>query len=128
MAGSWLASLGKALARPETFEKPVSPAIADLQREAARGVIARARHYVALAVVMACALARDFGIDLAGAFDARSARHVWMKAALWALGFAALAGWGRYARGVDGARARSDIRGSDEGLAGCAGSRHLCDP
>lgn len=93
MAGSWLASLGKALTRPETFEKLVSPAIADLQREAPGGMVARARHYVALAAVMTCAVARDFRIDLAGAFDAGAARHVWMKAAVWALAFAGLAGW-----------------------------------
>jgi len=93
MAGNWLAALGRSLVRPETFETLVSPAIADLQREASHGVTARARHYVALAAVMACALARDFRIDLAGAFDTKAARHVWVKAALWALGFAGLTGW-----------------------------------
>jgi len=93
MAGDWLATLGRSLVRPEIFETLLSPAIADLQREAARGVIARARHYVALAAVMFCALARDFRVDLAPAFDAWAVRHVWMRATLWAVGFAGLTGW-----------------------------------
>ena len=93
MAGNWLASLGQALLRPKTFQTLVSPAIADLQCEASHGVVARARHYAAIAAVFACALGRDFRFDLGPAFDANARRHVWSWTALWTVGFAALVGW-----------------------------------
>lgn len=93
MPGYWLTAIARRLTRRDTFERLVSPAIADLQREAARGVMARARHYVAFAAVFACALARDFRFDLRPAFDASALRHVWSWTALWTLGFGALAGW-----------------------------------
>ena len=51
MAGNWLATLGRSLVRPETFETLVSPAIADLQSEATRGPLTAASFIAAFFVV-----------------------------------------------------------------------------
>jgi hypothetical protein len=68
----------------------VSPAIADLQTEAAHGRLQRLRHYGALTMVLGCAVLRDFRLDLRTAFEADALHHVWRRAALWYLGITLL--------------------------------------
>ena len=94
--GKWLAALSRRVLHRDTFETMVSPAIADLQCEAAHGIHARARHYAAMVAVFACAVARDFRLDVGPAFDAKARRHVWTRTALWTLGFAGFVGWMRF--------------------------------
>ena len=85
MPGIWMSRVARRLTRPDTFERLVSPAIADLQAEAAQGWLQRLRHYAALTMVLGCAVVRDFRLDLSTAFDADSWRTVWSRAAVWAL-------------------------------------------
>jgi hypothetical protein len=92
MPGIWMTRIARQLTRPDTFERLVSPAIADLQTEAAQGGLRRLRHYAALTMVLACAVLRDFRLDLSSAFDADSWRNVWGRAAAWAL-VAAACNW-----------------------------------
>ena len=92
MPGIWMTRLAKHLTRKDTFERLVSPAIADLQSEAAHGWVRRARHYGALSLVLGCAVLRDFRLDMRTAFDADSWRTVWSRAAVWAL-VAGLCNW-----------------------------------
>ncbi len=92
MPGIWMTRITRQLTRPDTFERLVSPAIADLQTEAAAGWVQRLRHYGALTMVLGCAVLRDFRLDLSTAFDANSWRSVWGRAAAWAL-VAAVCNW-----------------------------------
>ena len=92
MPGIWMTRVARQLTRPDTFERLVSPAIADLQAEAADGWLQRLRHYAALATVLGCAVLRDFRLDLSTAFDADSWRSVWSRAAAWGL-VAAVGNW-----------------------------------
>jgi hypothetical protein len=97
MTGVWLTSLARRILRDETFERLVSPAIADLQCEAAEGPAIRLRHYAALASVLACAMLRDFRLGLGTAFDADTRRRLCAWPAVWCLGFAAaLIGWSEF--------------------------------
>ena len=92
MPGIWMTRVARHLTRPDTFERLVSPAIADLQTEAAHGWLQRLRHYGALTMVLGCAVARDFTLDVATAFDANSWRSIWGRAAAWAM-VAAVCNW-----------------------------------
>jgi hypothetical protein len=92
MAGIWMTRITRRLTRPDTFERLVSPAIADLQTEAAHGRLQRLRHYRALTMVLGCAVLRDFRLDLSMAFDANSWRSIWGRAAAWAM-VAAVCNW-----------------------------------
>lgn len=85
MPGIWMTCVARCLTRPDTFERLVAPAIADLQTEAAHGWVPYLRHYGALTMVLSCALLRDFRLDLSAAFDADAWRSVWSTAAGWAL-------------------------------------------
>lgn len=85
MPGTWLTRIARRLTREETFDRLVSPAIADMQREAAHGMLLRTRHYGAMAIILACALLRDFHASLALAFDADASRRIWTRAAMWSL-------------------------------------------
>jgi hypothetical protein len=92
MAGLWISWIARRLTQPDTFDRLVSPAIADLQSEAAYGLTQRLRHYAAFTVVFGCAVLRDFRIDLGIAFGTDSARRAWGRAAVWAL-IAGLCNW-----------------------------------
>ena len=85
MPGIWMTRFARRLTRQDTFERLISPAIADLQSEAAQGWPRRLRHYSAMMLVLACAILRDFRLDVQTAFDADSWRTVWSRAAVWAL-------------------------------------------
>jgi len=87
MRGDWLTSLARRLTRPGTFERLVSPAIADLQSEASGNFLIGARHYIAIWAVLVCALWRDFGLEIRTALDADALHHVWRRAAIWYLGY-----------------------------------------
>jgi hypothetical protein len=93
MAGLWISRIARRLTQPDTFDRLVSPAIADLQLESQRGRLGRWRHYPALLRVMTWALLRDFWRELAYVFDADAWRTVWTRAAVWALA-AAIISWG----------------------------------
>ena len=83
--GRYLEALARRLTRPDTFERLIAPAIADLQCEAPGGFGIRTRHYLAICVVLICALARDFRLDLRTAFEADARQQVWRRAAMWYL-------------------------------------------
>lgn len=58
--GTWLAGLARGLVHPETFSSIVSPAIADLQFEAALGrTDTRLSHYVGVWVAVSAAVVHD---------------------------------------------------------------------
>ena len=90
MPGLWLASIARRLTRQTSFERLVSPAIADLQSEAAGGFLITTRHYTAIGAVLICALWRDFGLDIRTALETDALHHVWRRAALWYLGITVL--------------------------------------
>jgi hypothetical protein len=92
MPGIWMTQVARRLTRHDTFERLVSPAIADLQKEAAHGWRQRLRHYGALMMVVVWAVLRDLRVDLSTAFDAGSWRSVWGRTAAWAL-LAAFCNW-----------------------------------
>lgn len=85
MPGLWLTRVARRLARADTFEHMVSPAIADLQSDAHSGWSARTRHYVAIFLVIGLALKTDLGRDMARAFDTDALHVVWRRALLWAV-------------------------------------------
>ena len=85
MPGIWITRIARRVTRPDTFEWLVSPAIADLQAEAAHSGTRRWRHYSAFAVVLGYAVLRDFRMDIGIAFDTDAWRRVWSRAAVWAL-------------------------------------------
>jgi hypothetical protein len=62
-AGAWLISLARRVLHDDTFEMMVSPAIADLQFEAAAGH-ARSQSYLGVWTALAGALAHDFDGDV----------------------------------------------------------------
>ena len=97
MPGIWIARLARRLTRPDTFDRLVSPAIADLQLEAQHGWWARWRHYPVLAYVVVFALFRDLLGDLARVFDAGAIGVVWSRTAAWALAAGAINGAVMYA-------------------------------
>ena len=75
--GRYFEALARRLTRPDTFDRLVSPAIADLQCEAVHSRFRiRARHYIAMVAVLLCALARDFRLDIRTAFEADALRCV----------------------------------------------------
>jgi hypothetical protein len=92
MAGLWITRIARRLTQPDTFDRLVSPAIADMQLESQRAPIGRWRHYPALVAVLMWALLRDFSRELAYVFDADAWRAVWTRAAAWAL-IAATVSW-----------------------------------
>ncbi|HKE83199.1 MAG TPA: hypothetical protein VKB50_05580 [Vicinamibacterales bacterium] len=92
MAGVWISRIARRLTQPDTFDRLVSPAIADLQLESQRTTVGRWRHYPALAAVLLWALLRDVRRELAHVFDADAWRSVWTRAAAWAL-IAAATNW-----------------------------------
>jgi hypothetical protein len=89
-AGRWLIRIGGWIARKETFERMVAPAIADMQAEASFGSVHRWKHYSGVGVVLVHALLQDLRFDLASAFDAEARRVVWKRTAIWYAGFVAL--------------------------------------
>jgi hypothetical protein len=89
MTGTWLIRIGNWVARKDTFDRIVAPAIADLQVEASLGFVQRWRHYFAIAAVLTLALLTDLRTDVLSAFDS-SARLAWRRAAIWYAGFAAV--------------------------------------
>ena len=90
MPGIWIARLARRLTRPDTFDRLVSPAIADLQLEAQQGWWGRWRHYPMLAFVIVFALFSDLLGDLARVFDAEAIRVVWSRTAAWAFAAAVI--------------------------------------
>lgn len=92
MPGIWITRIARRLTCSDTFERLVSPAIADLQAEAAHSWTRRWRHYGAFAVVLGYAVLRDFRCDVGMAFGGDDARRVWTRAAAWAL-FAGFCNW-----------------------------------
>jgi hypothetical protein len=86
MRGSWLAKFGRWIARQETFEKMVAPAISDMQVEASFGRLHLWKHYVAIGLVLIHALFQDLHLDSVSAFGAESRRLVWKHAAIWYAG------------------------------------------
>jgi hypothetical protein len=93
MSGSWIAAIAGRLLRKSTFERLVSPAIADLQLEASNGLSFRLRHYVAIVCVLVSAVGCDVCTDLAGGFSADARRAVWRPAFLWSLAAFAVSIW-----------------------------------
>lgn len=89
MTGTWLIRIGNWIARKDTFDRIVAPAIADLQVEASLGFVQRWRHYFAIAAVLTLALLTDLRTDVLSAFDS-SARLAWRRAAIWYAGFVAV--------------------------------------
>ncbi|HKE84400.1 MAG TPA: hypothetical protein VKB50_11615 [Vicinamibacterales bacterium] len=90
MAGLWISRIARRLTQPDTFDRLVSPAIADLQLESQRTRVGRWRHYPSLASVLMWALLQDISRELAYVFDADAWRTVWTRAAAWALIAAAI--------------------------------------
>lgn len=88
MPGSWLTLISRRLLCEQTFEQIVSPAIADLQCEATRGLMMRVRHSFAVGTVLTWALFHDFSQALIGSFDGDGAIRVWRRAGYWSLGAA----------------------------------------
>ena len=88
--GRYLEAVARRLTRSDTFERLIAPAIADLQCEAPGGFVLRMRHYLAIGVVLLCALARDCRLDLRTAFEPDTRQPVWTRAALWYLGIVAV--------------------------------------
>ena len=86
MRGAWLVKFGRWIARQETFEKTVAPAISDMQVEASCGRMHRWKHYVAIGLVLVHALLHDLRFDLASVFDAETRRLVWKQAAIYYAG------------------------------------------
>jgi hypothetical protein len=91
MGGRWTAFVARRLLRHETFERLVSPALADLQIEAHPRRARALRHYPALAFVIAVALLRDIHLDACALVHA-SGRRAWLRASLWSLAFTVLIG------------------------------------
>jgi hypothetical protein len=89
-AGKWLIRIGGWIARKETFERMVAPAIADLQAEASFGSVHRWKHYSGIVVVLVHALLQDLRVDFTSAFDADARRVAWKRAGIWYAGFVAL--------------------------------------
>lgn len=85
MPGVWIARVVSRLTRPDTFDRLVSPAIADLQAEAGQGWLQRLRHYAALAAVLICAVFRDLRMDVSMAFGGAAGRQIWTRACAWAV-------------------------------------------
>lgn len=90
MPDAWLIRIGGWIARKETFERLVSPAIADMQAEASLGQVNRWKHYAGIGVVLIHALLQDLRFDVASAFDAEARRAVWKRTAIWYAGFVVL--------------------------------------
>jgi hypothetical protein len=88
--GRWLLRIGAWIARKETFERMVEPAVADMQAEASLGSAHRWKHYAGIAMVLVHAVLQDLRFDFASAFDAEARRVVWKPTAIWYAGFVAL--------------------------------------
>jgi len=88
--GEWLARLGARIARKETFEHMVSPAIADMQFESRLHRHVRWRHCLGLVVVLTRAFLHDLRLDVATVVDSEARRVAWKNAGLWFLAFATL--------------------------------------
>jgi len=95
MPGIWMTRIARRLTRPDTFDRLVSPAIADLQLESQLTRFARWRHYPAIVLVIAWALISDLAGELPRVFDAEALRLVWRRAAAYALAGAAV-NWAIY--------------------------------
>jgi len=90
MRGTWFVKIGSWIARKETFERMVAPAIADMQVEASYGRLHRGKHYFAIGLVLVHALLQDMRLDFASAFDTEARRLAWRRAAIWYAGFVAV--------------------------------------
>ena len=86
MRGSWLVKFGSWIARQETFEKMIAPAISDMQVEASCGRLHRWRHYFAIGVVLIHALLQDLRLESVSVFGAEARRLAWKQAAIWYVG------------------------------------------
>jgi hypothetical protein len=80
---------GRWITRDQTFERMVSPAIADMQLEVSQGG-SRWRHYLGLCLVLIYAALHDLRLDVSVAFDRESRRVAWKRAGIWYLGSAAV--------------------------------------
>ena len=90
MRGAWLMKVGSWIARRETFERMVAPAIADMQVESDYGRLHRGKHYFAIGLVLVHAMLQDLRLDLASAFDAEARSFAWRRAAIWYVGSVAI--------------------------------------
>ena len=82
MTGNWIALVARRLIREHTFDRTVSPAIADLQFEASdRSRVQRLIGYVSIYRAVIGALAIDIGEDLTRAFN-RARSSAWGAAAI----------------------------------------------
>jgi len=90
MRGILLVRIGQWIARKETFERMLAPAIADMQIEASYGRLHRGKHYFAFSLVLVHAILQDLRLDLACAFDAEARTVAWRRAAIWYTGFVVL--------------------------------------
>jgi hypothetical protein len=83
MRGTWFVKIGVWIARKETFERMVAPAIADMQVEASYGRLHRGKHYFAIGLVLVHALLQDMRLDFASAFNSEARSMAWRRAAIW---------------------------------------------
>jgi hypothetical protein len=87
MPGAWIATIARRIAREDTFERMVSPAIADLQVEARSIAPLRLwRNYLSVAVVLMLAALHDLRLDLGLTFETDIRRVAWKRAAFWYAG------------------------------------------
>jgi len=91
--GRYLEGLARWLTRADTFERLVSPAIADLQCEAGRGRLMRMRHYMAVGGVLVWAIVGDLSRDAGLAFEPGARHGVWRRAAWWYLAAVGVFAW-----------------------------------
>jgi hypothetical protein len=87
VSGDWIALIARDLIRQHTYERTVSPAIADLQFEApAQSRTQRLIGYISIYRAVAGAVVIDIGEDLTRAFNREARASAWRAAAiLWVL-------------------------------------------
>jgi hypothetical protein len=76
MAGAWLTAFACAVTTRESFERMVSPAIADLQHETVGRRTGSWQAYAAVWMTLARAVAQDFSDDSITAFDRQTVRRM----------------------------------------------------
>lgn len=82
--------VGRWIARQETYDRMIAPALADMEFERSAGLLRQFVHWTHFPAIFLYAILWDLRLDLVSSVDGRDRRRAWTRAGLWYVGAAIL--------------------------------------